>query len=165
MPLDIGTFKQAMSRFATGVTVVTTHHNGENFGITVNAFCSVSLDPMLVLISIGKPLFTHDQIEQSGVFAVNVLSLEQRRWADRFAGRDPAVIDRWEDIAFTTASTGSPILPGCLSWIDCSVEHIYDGGDHTLFVGRVLAAHAGGQGEPLLYFMSKWSRLVREPVP
>jgi flavin reductase (DIM6/NTAB) family NADH-FMN oxidoreductase RutF len=162
---DIGTFKHAMARFATGVTVVTTHNNGENFGITVNAFCSVSLEPMLVLISIGKPLYAHDQIEQSGVFAVNVLSLEQKKWADRFAGRHPTVTDRWEGITFSTASTGSPILPDSLSWLDCQVEHIYDGGDHTLFVGRVVESFAGGQGEPLLYYKSKWSRLDRGPVP
>lgn len=162
MSADQETFKRAMAQFATGVTVVTTHHDGEEYGITANAFCSVSLDPMLVLVCVAKLLRIHDPIEQSGAFAISILALDQMAWGDRFAGRYPQIVDRFEGIDTRTAQSGSPILPDCLAWLDCELRHAYDGGDHTIFVGEVVAGEVGRGAAPLLYYNSRWSQLADE---
>jgi flavin reductase (DIM6/NTAB) family NADH-FMN oxidoreductase RutF len=162
MPISVETFKTAMSRFATGVTVVTTRHGDIVHGMTVNAFCSVSLEPLLVLVSIAKPLRSHSLINESGVFAVNILSLDQMEYGERFAGRIPDTEDRFAGIPYTTGVTGSPLLPGSLAWVDCRVWARYDGGDHTLFVGEVLDGAISDKGEPLLYYSSRWSQLALE---
>ncbi|MBA3532549.1 MAG: flavin reductase [Ardenticatenales bacterium] len=162
MSIDKTIFKQVLAQFATGVTVTTTHHEGKNYGLTANAFCSVSLDPALVLVCIAKQLYTHSRIEQSGVFAVTILSLQQRAWGERFAGRIPEMEDRFEGIPYRTAITGSPILPDSLAWVDCTVRHIYDGGDHTIFVGEAVAGESPAGEVPLLYFDRHWNQLAQE---
>lgn len=162
MSISVQTFKDAMSHFATGVTVVTTRHNDIVHGMTANAFCSVSLDPMLVLVSIAKTLRSHSLIKASGVFAVNILAMEQMGWAERFAGRIPDVEDRFVGLPYTAATTGSPLLPGAIAWVDCRLWATYDGGDHTLFVGEVVDGGIPGGSEPLLYYQSHWSRLAAE---
>lgn len=156
------TFKAAMAQFATGVTVVTTHVGGQRYGITANAFCSVSLDPPLVLVCVDKRLQTHEVIVQSEVFAVSILALYQMEWGDRFAGRYPAILDRFEGIEVQGAVTGSPILPESLAWVDCELRHAYDGGDHTIFVGEVVASGAPGGAPPLLYHDRHWTQLAEE---
>jgi flavin reductase (DIM6/NTAB) family NADH-FMN oxidoreductase RutF len=162
MSTDISTFKKVMSQFATGVTIVTTLFDDAPIGITVNAFCSVSLDPLLVLISVAKPLFTHEQIKHRGVFAINILSQQQVALADRFAGGIPESANRFTGLDWHSAVTGCPILDGSLGWIDCRVYHDYDGGDHTLFVGQVLDAGVNPDGDPLLYFQGHWGQLDRQ---
>lgn len=162
MPISVHTFKDAMSRFATGVTIVTTRHGDIVHGMTANAFCSVSLDPLLVLVSIGKTLRSHHLIKDGGVFAVNILSTQQMGWAERFAGRIPDVDDRFVGLSYETATTGSPLLPGALAWVDCRLWATYDGGDHTLFVGEVIDGAVLDGSDPLLYYRSHWSRLAAE---
>lgn len=162
MAIDSDTFRAAMAQFATGVTVVTTLYQGQLYGITANAFCSVSLDPPLVLVCIDKRLSTHDAISQGGIFAINILSLQQLEWGDRFAGRFPHILNRFEGIAFERAETGSPILPGSLAWVDCELRHIYDGGDHTIFVGEVVAGAAPDNAAPLVYHDRHWTQLAAE---
>jgi flavin reductase len=160
--LDKALFKEALARFATGVTVVTTRCEEQDYGITVSSFGSVSLEPTLVLICIAKTLFTHSRIEQSGVFAVNILEEGQLEWGERFAGRIPELEDRFEGIPIERGATGSPLLPGCLAWVDCEVRHSYDGGDHTIFVGEVRGVGVGQNQEPLLYFNRHWGRIATE---
>lgn len=160
MSIDELTFKRAMSHFATGVTIVTTSHEGEPTGITANAFSSVSLSPFLVLTCVDKSLYTHERILQSGHFAVNILSVQQLAWAERFAGLYPELSNRFEGIPFDTAVTGSPILPGTLAWVDCELWKQYDGGDHTIFVGQVVAGKVAEAGQPLLYFGGRWGQLA-----
>lgn len=161
MAFDVEMFKRAMSQFATGVTIVTTRDGDEVHGMTANAFSSVSLAPMLVLVCIAKPLRTHEMIERSGIFAVNILALEQRELAERFAGMIPGVEDRFAGIAYRTATTGAPVFDDALAWVDCRVWATYDGGDHTIFVGEVVdgAVLNDGTREPLLYFNRRWAHL------
>lgn len=161
----VQTFKDAMSHFATGVTIVTTSDGTDTHGLTANAVCSVSLDPLLVLVCVERTLRSHELIERSGVFAVNILTLEHRPLAERFAGMVPDVEDRFEGITYRTAETGSPILPGVLAWLDCRVWAAYDGGDHTIFVGEVVDADVPDEGEPLLYCRRNWSRLGTSDRP
>jgi len=152
-------FKQVMAQWASGVSVVTTVSDTGWTGITVSSFNSVSLRPPLVSICIATNLYTHDVIQQAGVFAVNVLSEGQIEVGKRFAGMYPDVEDRFADMKIQTAETGCPILPDVMGWVDCRLWQEYPGGDHTIFVGEVVSGgiHAEAQ-EPLLYFNRKWGR-------
>jgi flavin reductase (DIM6/NTAB) family NADH-FMN oxidoreductase RutF len=154
--VDSQAFKDVMSQFASGVTVVTTQLNGQHFGLTVSAFTSLSLDPPLVLICLDKKVHAHGIIEQSKVFAVNILRSDQVEVGIRFAGLRPEIQDRFEGMTCGTGVTGSPILPNCLGWIDCNLWERYDGGDHTIFVGEVLASCLTGSAGPLLYHNRAW---------
>lgn len=158
MSIDSQSFKEALSQFASGVTVVTTHLDGRNFGLTVSAFTSLSLDPPLVLVCLDRRLQTHKVIEKSKIFAVNILGEHQLEFGKRFAGLRPEVMDRFEGLECAKAVTGSPILPECLGWIDCSLWRVYEGGDHSIFVGEVLASSAVGLVPPLLYHNRDWRR-------
>lgn len=161
--MDAQTFKHVLSRWASGVTVVTTRHNSTPIGITASAFSSVSVEPPLVLICLAQRLFTHQVIDAGGVFAVNILSAAQAELGKRFAGMYPQVTDRFEGLAVTQAVTGCPILPGVAGWLDCRVKHRYEGGDHTIFVGEVLAAYADEAAAPLLYHHRQWGRFEALP--
>lgn len=162
MAIESSTFKHAMSHFATGVTIVTTRSGDTVHGMTANAFCSVSLTPPLVLVSIAKGLRSHGLITAAGIFAVNLLSLGQMALAERFAGRVPEMEDRFSGLDYGSAETGSPILPESLAWVDCRLWATYDGGDHTLFLGEVLAGEVLAPQPPLLYYQSRWSQLAAE---
>lgn len=149
MPVSAEEFRSALSRFASGVTVVTTKDAaGDLHGITVSAFCSVSLDPPLVLICIEKKAGSHDAITQSGKFAVNFLDSTQLSLSERFAAQ---ISDKFEGPEISLNVDGIPILSGCIANLECSVKQAYDGGDHTIFIGEVehTALH---EGDPLLYF-------------
>lgn len=157
MSVDTQTFKQALAQWASGVTVITTcKPDGTPKGMTASAFSSVSLDPPLVLTCIGKKLYTHQLVAEAGFFAVNILGQEHIEWGKRFAGMYPEIEDRFADIAHTTAVTGAPILPNVSGWVDCKLHASYDGGDHTIFVGQVLAAAGTDSSSPLMYFNRSW---------
>jgi flavin reductase (DIM6/NTAB) family NADH-FMN oxidoreductase RutF len=157
-PLTDQTLRKMRGLFAGGVTVVTTVHEGKLRGITVSAFAAVSLNPPLVLICLATESESKDWIAESGVFAVNILSDEQEFLAERFAARAPIVNARFDGAPYHTASTGSPILAESLAWYDCRVDAMHDGGDHTIFIGRVEAAGLGAEGrQPLLYFANRYA--------
>ena len=158
-------FKRAMSQFASGVTVVTTKHGDTPIGITASSFTSLSLDPPLVIVSLDKKLFTHNVIAESGFFAVNVLSARQLDLGMRFAGMKPEIKDRFAGINVRTAATGSPILPNSLAWVDCKVWNMYDGGDHTIFVGEVKDLSVSDYDMPLLYHNRLWRRSEALEIP
>jgi flavin reductase (DIM6/NTAB) family NADH-FMN oxidoreductase RutF len=162
MPVDPQIFKNSLAQWASGVTVVTSVDGDQRVGITASSFTSVSLEPPLILICVDKRLYTHGLIERSQVFAVNILREDQLEWGMRFAGLLPELADRFADIECAAAVTGAPILPGVLAWLDCRLANAYDGGDHTIFVGEVEAAHVQASGEPLLYFSRQWRKLDAE---
>ncbi len=155
MAVDPRQFRSVMGRFATGVTVVTTCQGGERLGITVNAFCSVSLDPPLVLVCIERTSRVQDVQLQSGVFADNFLSKQQDRLSTCFAGNSER---RYRDFCGATshsAATGAPILDGCIGYVDCRIVESYSGGDLSIVVGWVEAL-GQSEGEPLLYYRSRY---------
>lgn len=160
MGIDAQAFKEVMAHWATGVTVVTTMFEGAPVGITANSFTSVSLQPPQVLICVNKMLHTNQAIQRSGFFAVNILSAEQQEWGIIFAGMKPEVPDRFQGIDWFTSATGAPILPDVLGWLDCRLSHAYDGDDHTIFVGEVVASAARREGAPLLYYNRGWRRVA-----
>jgi flavin reductase (DIM6/NTAB) family NADH-FMN oxidoreductase RutF len=155
MAIDIDTFRAVMSRFATGVTVVTTCDGTQRFGITVNAFCSVSLEPPLVLICIEHGSQVHDALIESGVFAVNFLSREQENLSVCFAGHSEERFSDFCGVTSRVVATGAPIFDNSLGFVDCRIVATYAGGDHTIILGRVEAQEAY-EGEPLLYYRSHY---------
>ena len=140
--VDPATFRSVLAQWPSGVTVVTTLVDGVRHGMTASSFSSVSLDPPLVSVCLDRALYSHELIAASGVFGVNVLAKDQAEVARRFAGMVPDLPDRFAGESWTTAHTGVPLLDSALGWLDCRVVHEYPGGDHTIFVGEVLAGHA-----------------------
>jgi flavin reductase (DIM6/NTAB) family NADH-FMN oxidoreductase RutF len=163
MAVDLQEFKNALAHWASGVTIVTTLAEGKPVGITASSLTSVSVEPPQILICVGRRLFTHGAIGASGIFAVNILSVAQEGWGKRFAGLLPEMGDRFVGIDWTTAQTGCPILPNVLGWLDCRLRHTYDGEDHSIFVGEVVAA-GYKRGAPLLYFNRSWRKLAEEEI-
>ena len=150
-------FRNALSRFASGVTVVTTcSSDGKLNGLTVSAFCSVSLEPPLVLICIEKTAAGNRIIAESSVFAVNILSNHQAELSTHFAS---PIEDRMKTVDFTIGTLGLPLLSESVCSLECSVKHLYDGGDHTIFVGQVEHAKFR-ESDPLIYFRSGYREIV-----
>src|SRR5690625_1515366 len=130
---DSNSFRQTVGQFATGVTVISIATPEGVHGMTANAFSSVSLDPPLVLVCVNKANATHRLLGETKKFAVNILGAEQEDIAGWYAGqRDNAIQPEWRDDL-----AESPVLTGALGWLDCTLEHSYEGGDHTIYVGRV----------------------------
>lgn len=155
MSLDEKQFRHAMSHFASGVTVVTTEHRGQRYGMTVASFASLSLRPPLVLICIEKSVRTHAAIDEAGTFAVNILAETQQEVSAAFASRAE---DKFANVTVTAGDLGLPLIDGSLASIECQITHRLPGGDHTVFLGEVIAARVR-EGKPLLYFRSEYRTL------
>lgn len=156
MAVDTHLFRSVMSRFATGVTVVTTCKGTERHGITVNAFASVSLEPPLVLICIDRTSQVHDVLLESGIFAVNLLAEDQQHLSSCFAGHSEYRHREFCGATFHTAATGAPVLDGTLGYVDCRIVGVYPGGDHSIIVGNVESLGTGTDDNPLLYYRSRY---------
>ena len=157
MSLDPRSFRQALGCFATGITVVTSVGlDGEYLGFTANSFNSVSLDPPLVLFSLDRGAYSLKAFEAAGVFAINILREDQEAVSIAFAR---ALSSKWEGVRTEIWQTGSPILVDALASFDCETISMHDGGDHVIFVGRVLRLRAGVDGRPLLYFRGAYRQI------
>lgn len=156
LPLSANSFRQVLGAFATGVTIVTTRSGDKIHGLTANAFCSVSLEPMLVLVCVDKQAHSHDLIAAGRNFAVNILHGKHQYLAERFSNNAMSAEQRYEGVSCRRAATGAPILEDSLAWVDCELAAAHEGGDHTIFVGKVLALGRGGSQPPLLYFNSRY---------
>jgi flavin reductase (DIM6/NTAB) family NADH-FMN oxidoreductase RutF len=158
--IDSLSFRRIVGRFATGVVVVTTATDEGLHGLTVNAFCSVSLEPPLVLVCVDRLARGHDRLAEAGAFGVSILADRQEFLAERFAGRAPLVSPRFDGVPYLTAATGAPLLREAVAWLDCRLWAAYDGGDHSIFVGEVLAAElADERAVPLLFHAGRYCRL------
>lgn len=158
-------FRQAAGRFASGVTVVTTRASRGHYGMTVSSFASLSLNPLLVTVSINRSSPLLGYVHSAEAFAVSVLSSDQQQVAAYFATpeRKPEPAG-FATVATMARQTGAPIIDGCLSWFDCTVEDLLPGGDHEILVGRVVAA-GGRTGEPLVYWAGGYRALTAEVSP
>lgn len=157
MTVDRIEFRNALGSFATGITVVTAKSpDGELLGITANSFNSVSLDPPLVLFSLDRGAYSLKSFEASGAFAINVLCEDQQHLSSNFA---KSLTDKWTDVEYEIWETGSPILKGAIASFDCEIHSMYDGGDHIIFIGRVLRMKADPDRRPLLYYRGKYARM------
>ena len=159
MPISQEDFRAALGRFASGVTVVTTKDAlGELHGITVSAFCSVSLQPPMVLICIEKTAGSHPAVEESAIFVVNVLREGEAEISELFASLRP---EKFEMIKWTPGIEGVPVLDDALATLECRVKFSYHGGDHSIFVGEVENVSVDS-GEPLLYFRGGYGKFVED---
>ncbi len=154
--------RDLMAHFATGVTVVAARHGPLLAGMTANAIASISIDPPILMASIARKAETHGAIIGSHAFAVSVLAEDQRELADCFAQPTTATkLTRFCDAPWHEAETGSPILEGALAYFDCRLTERHDGGDHTIFLGEIVAAGYREDAAPLLWYGSAYHRLVR----
>jgi len=162
-PVSPDLFRQALRRWPSGVTVITMPTDDGPHGMTASAFCSVSVAPPQILVVVDQRWRSHDMIAVGGVFCVNILADNQSAWSDRFAGRG-RVEDRFAGIATTTAVTGALCLTDACAWLDCRLAAAHDAGDHSIFVGEVLAVGLGGGAEGPLVYQDGAYRVVGERV-
>ena len=155
MTLDPEQLRHAMRAWTTGVAVVTAHHAGKQYGMTVNSFTSISLEPPLISVALKKLTHTHELVEASGEFSVTILSAYQKELSERFAGKQPEIKDRFEGIPTETLSITAPLIKGGMAYFNCRVVNSMLVGENTLFVAEVLAVSRIGDGEgagnPLVY--------------
>ena len=154
MAVDPRKFRDALGWFATGVTIVTTRAiDGELLGITANSFSSVSLNPPLILFSLGRHAYSLKKFEECGHFAVNVLGDSQRELSASFA---TPLVDKFANARHSFGKSGCPVFDDALAVFDCATRFRYDGGDHVIFVGEVNEMHVKEDGRPLLYFRGRY---------
>jgi flavin reductase (DIM6/NTAB) family NADH-FMN oxidoreductase RutF len=148
---DVGPdhFRSVMGHFATGVTVVTVATPDGPVGLTANAVCSLSLEPLLLLVCFDNEARTLPAVRELGRFGVNVLSAGQEDLARLFASKLPER-EKFAGVPHTVHD-GIPVIEGVLAWVGCRLERLIPGGDHTIGIGAVESAEAG-EGEPLLWF-------------
>ncbi|BAI74647.1 flavin reductase domain protein (plasmid) [Azospirillum sp. B510] len=158
--IDPKQFRSALGAFATGVTIVTTHAaDGTPVGLTANSFNSVSLDPPMVLWSLAKTSASLPAFMDCGHFAVHVLTASQKPLSDRFARRGE---DKFSDLAVTQGLGDTPLLEGCSARFQCRTAYRYEGGDHIIFVGEVLAFDHSDE-QPLLFHGGRYARMFPQP--
>jgi len=149
-------FRSALSRFASGVTVVTTKDNdGKLYGITVSAFCSVSLEPPLILVCIEKTTGSHHAFEQSRAFVVNILRDDQAHLSEHFAS---PLEDKFNGFSYRYGIEDLPVLEDVLATLECRLRYSHEGGDHTIFVGEIEKATIN-EAEPLVYWQGNYKNL------
>jgi flavin reductase (DIM6/NTAB) family NADH-FMN oxidoreductase RutF len=155
MPFDETLYRQAIAHFATGVTVVTTVVDGRAAGMTASAVCSVSLEPVLLLVCIDNRLPTQAALEHSRQFVVNVLAEGGEDLARRFATPVP---DKFDGVPLR-AGFELPVLAEAMAYFVCDVHERFPGGDHSIFIGEVTDCDFSPGGKPLLYFRSGFGRI------
>ena len=164
MNLTASEFRKAMGTFATGVTIVTVDLDGGVHGMTANAFASVSLDPMLVLVCVDHTTRTHAHLHAKKRFGINVLREDQRAISEYYA-RPECTHEHAEEEAgarFERTKHGTPMLQGSLAYLECRLHSAEEAGDHTIFIAEVEDVVVQ-EGEPLLFFRGKY-REVGEDV-
>lgn len=158
--IDADTFRSVLGRFASGITILTARDGaGKDHGMTASAFCSLSLDPSLVLFCVDRTASMHDFLLTHPPIGVSVLSAEQEVHSRRFAADED---DRFDGIAFTRGDAGVVLLDAALAQLECRVIRHHDGGDHTIFIAEIDRAttHAT-ERRPLLYYRGGYAQLVR----
>lgn len=161
MSISQAEFRKAMGTFATGVTIITVDYEGEVHGMTANAFTSVSLDPLLVLVCVDHRARTHARLHAKKRFGVNVLGEHQRAISEYYAHAE-ATHQQAEQKAgarFDRTKHGTPVLHGALAYLECRLHTAQDAGDHTIFIAEVEDVVVREGDDPLLYFRGKYRRM------
>src|SRR4051812_29414141 len=157
-PIDAQEYREVLTRFATGVTVVTTLEQTDDgpqpWGTTVNSFTGISLDPPLIMVAIGRERSIHPIIERTGRFAVNILGEGAQALSDCFAGApSPLPRSAFCNADYALGETGLPVLDSAVAYVSCEVERVIEAGDHTMYLGTVVETGCRDEaGWPLLYF-------------
>jgi flavin reductase (DIM6/NTAB) family NADH-FMN oxidoreductase RutF len=170
-PIEAQDYREVLTRFATGVTVVTTiDDSGEGpqpWGTTVNSFTGISLDPPLVMVSIGRERSIHPIIERTGRFGVNVLAEGSEAISDCFAGApSPLPRSAFCNADYSLGRAGLPVLDQAIAYLSCDVDRIIEAGDHTIYLGQVIETACRDEiGWPLLYFRRRYLSIERAAQP
>ena len=160
--IDGRVLRNVCGLFVTGVTVITTGLDGEYDGTTVNSFTSVSLDPPLVLFCLHNQSRLCPVVQESGLFVVNFLAGRQERLARAFAAKQTA---EFGEVTHHRSADGVPVLSDALAFLVCELVNQFEGGDHTIFLGKVLEVGAPrDNSEPLIFFRGSLGALEHEPV-
>lgn len=157
--MDRRQFRDCLGCFPTGVTVVTAVGREGPIGVTVNSFNSVSLDPPLILFCLDRSTRSLAGFEAATHYAVNVLNLDQGALARRFASADN---DKWAGLDVARGKTGCPVFEGAAAVMECAAHARHEGGDHIIFVGRVVAMRAHPEARPLVFHRGRYASLTRE---
>src|SRR3954451_872966 len=153
-------FRKTLGAFATGVTVVTTTGDDHHYGMTANAFSSLSLDPPLVLVCVRSGSEGLEQLLKNKIFAINVLSAHQEPISRFFASKTrPRGRDAFSDVDHKIAVTGSPIIDEVVASMDCRLYSVMEAGDHHIFVGEVVAIHVAAELEPLVFHGGRYRKV------
>ncbi len=154
--------RSAMRAWTSGVTIVTAAYAGEQHGMTVSSFTSISLDPPLVIISLQTVSRTHELVSKAQAFGVTILAADQRGLSERFAGRDSSSGDRLDGLETETFVTGAPLIKGGLAYLDCRVAQTIPSGMNTIFIGEVVAVRGDDHEHPLVYHDREYRKLEDE---
>jgi flavin reductase (DIM6/NTAB) family NADH-FMN oxidoreductase RutF len=154
--VDPNVFREALASVCTPVSVVTSHRDGHPHGTTVSAFCSLSLEPPMVLVSLDRNSDLLAIVTESRVFGINVLNDDQKDLALNFARKGQ---EKFEGVAWDL-DRGVPRISGAATWLVCKLEQLHEGGDHLIAVGLVEHAESG-PGNPLLYRRREFGTLAR----
>ena len=155
-------FKGALASWSAGVTVVTTRHDGLVYGLTVSSFSSLSLDPRLIMVCFANSNRILDMVRESKTFAVSILAEDQSAISNWFSrtGREP--VESFEEFTTIEWHTGSPIIAGAVAHLDCELDSLIPGGDHTIATGRVVGASYDSNLKPLMYYRRGYRKLVMD---
>ena len=158
-PIEPLSFREALGHYASGITVITSHLDGEPIGFTCQSFYSVSMSPPLVSFSVMSSSASYPKIRQAGRFVVNILSGEQVRISNQFARRGT---DKWHGVEWQESPLGNPIIVGCLHWLDCEIHAEHAAGDHLIVIGEVKALNLqeAATTQPLLYFKGHYCNIA-----
>ncbi len=163
MTASVDAFRAVLSRWASGVSVVTTNQGGQLYGLTVSSFSSLSLDPPLILVCLSNDNRLPAMIEESGQFAVSILASGQQEASNYFARSGRIPTPDFVEIEGEFTRSGQPVIKGALGWLVCDLHDAIVKGDHTIVIGQVAETAAQTEGEPLLYFKRAY-RTVTPPL-
>jgi flavin reductase (DIM6/NTAB) family NADH-FMN oxidoreductase RutF len=161
MTLDPEKLRHAMRAWTTGVAIVTSIYEDQQYGMTVNSFTSISLEPPLICVTLKRLTHTHDLVVKSGMFSVTILTSAQKELSDRFAGKMPQITNRFEGVQTETISLDSPVFKEGMAYFDCNVISSMPVGENTLFIAEVVDARGEGEGEPLVYHNREYWKLTK----
>ncbi len=157
--IDPLSFREALGHYASGITVITSHIEGELIGFTCQSFYSVSMSPPLVSFSVKSDSYSYPKIRRAGRFAVNILSGEQVGISNQFARQG---MDKWDGVEWQNSPLGNPLIAGSLHWLDCEIHAEHAAGDHLIVIGELKASsqQESAAAQPLLYFKGQYCNLA-----
>lgn len=156
MNFSANDFKQTLGCFATGITIATTLYNEKNYGITINSFTSVSLEPPLISFCLGKNSASYQAFSTNKFFAINILADDQQNLSQNFAMREQK---NWDKNSHNIVDNKFIILNGIIAYLKCELYNKFDGGDHTILIGKIIQLQKLSDKKPLIYFQSNYHKL------
>ncbi len=160
MEVTVG-LREVMRRWVTGVAVLTCGNQTVHHGMTVNSFTSISIEPPCVTVTLANTTRTKKLVDETGIFAINLLAEDQQEISDRFAGRIPEDGDRFHNLHIVYGENCLPFIQEAAAHLECKVVHVFEMKDSTLYVGAVMSSRKGEDKPPLVYFNRAYHRIIK----